>query len=357
MTLPQPVPVFDGHNDLLYRLFTQDHADPVRIFLDGDGSGHLDLARCRKGGFAGGMFAVFVPSTVLSDPADLTRDKAGRLPPPLSLPHAQAATVKMAALLLQIAERAPQDFKVCRSVADIRAAMAAGQIAAVLHIEGAEAIAEDLTMLDVLHAAGLRSIGPVWSRPNIFGHGVPFRFNSTPDTGDGLTEAGKALVRRCNDLRILVDLSHLNEKGFWDVASISRAPLVATHSNVHALCPHARNLTERQLHAIRDSDGMVGVNFATAFLRADGKTDPDTPLQEIVRHAEALMEVVGEDRVGLGSDFDGAAIPAAMGDATGLPHLLAACSSAGFSDVLIEKLAWRNWLALLERTWGETASA
>ena len=161
-------------------------------------------------------------------------------------------------------------------------------------------------LLDVLYAAGLRSLGPVWSRPNVFGHGVPFRCPSSPDTGPGLTDLGKALIGACNRLRIMIDLSHLNESGFWDVAAISDAPLVATHSNAHAISPHSRNLTDKQLAAIRETGGMVGVNFAVSFLRPDGRHDKDTPADLIVQHVEYLLEHVGEDGVGLGSDFDGA---------------------------------------------------
>lgn len=101
----------------------------------------------------------------------------------------------------------------------------------------------------------------------MFGHGVPFRFPGNPDTGEGLTGAGRALVTACNEMKIMLVLSHLNEAGFNDVARLSRAPLVATHSNAHAICPSTRNLTNRQLHMIRDSDGMVGLNFAICFLR------------------------------------------------------------------------------------------
>jgi hypothetical protein len=102
-------------------------------------------------------------------------------------------------------------------------------LASVLHIEGAEAIDPNFEFLDVLYEAGLRSLGPVWSRSNAFGHCVPFRCPSSPDTGPGLTDLGKELIDRCNRLRILIDLSHLNERGFWDVAAISNAPFVATH--------------------------------------------------------------------------------------------------------------------------------
>ena len=225
-----------------------------------------------------------------------------------------------------------------------------------LHIEGAEAIDANFELLDVLHAAGLRSLGPVWSRPNAFGHGVPFRCPSSPDIGPGLTELGKALIGACNRLRILIDLSHLNERGFWDVAELSNAPLVATHSNAHAISPHSRNLTDRQLAAIRQSGGLVGVNFATAFLRPDGRHDKNTPVELIVRHIEHLLEHLGEDGVGFGSDFDGAMIPAELGDAAGLQILVQALRERGFDKRLIEKLCFRNWLGVLDRTWGMAAT-
>ena len=177
-------------------------------------------------------------------------------------------------------------------------------------------------------------------------------YKRQPDTGPGLGDAGKALVRACNALRILVDLSHLNAAGFRDVAALSDAPLIATHSNVHALCESTRNLTDWQLRAIRESRGLVGLNFATGFLRPDGRMRADTGLDLMVRHLDALLEALGEDGVGLGSDFDGALVPAAIGDAAGLPRLLAAMAESGYGRALIEKIAWRNWLDVLERTIG-----
>ena len=344
------IPVFDGHNDVLLRLYKARDEDAPRQFLDGLEGGHMDLPRARAGGMAGGLFAIFVPSPGQdTTPAALTTADAPSVP---ALAEAQAATLAMAAILLRIERASPAQLRLCRSVGEIRAAMAAGALAAVLHIEGAEAIDPDLHALDVLHAAGLRSLGPVWSRPNIFGHGVPFRFPSTPDTGPGLTELGRRLVRRCNALRILIDLSHMNERGFWDVAALSEAPLVATHSNVHALSPTSRNLTARQLAAIRESRGVVGLNYACGFLREDGKMQADTGLEILLRHADALLEALGEDGVALGSDFDGATIPAAIGDVAGVPRLLDAMLAHGYGAALVRKIACENWLAVLQRTWG-----
>jgi len=343
--------VFDGHNDVLLRLWLKKQGDPVRDFLDGDGKGHMDLPRMIKGGMAGGFFAIFVPSAGDDHDDDddvLNPPPAPEVPKNLSLPVA----MQMAALLLRIARESGGRFKVCRTAQEIRDCLADGVIAAIMHIEGAECIDADLAALEVLHAAGLRSVGPVWSRPNIFGHGVPFRFPSSPNTGPGLTEAGKALVKACNRLGILVDLSHLNEKGFWDVAEISSAPLMATHSNAHALAASSRNLTDRQLKAIGETGGLVGLNFANGFLRADGSWRSPNGFDEMLRHLDYMISLAGEDHVGFGSDFDGCRLPAAIGDATGLPRLLDALTGHGFGQELVRKLAHGNWIRVLERTWG-----
>jgi membrane dipeptidase len=162
------------------------------------------------------------------------------------------------------------------------------------------------------------------------------------------------LIRRCNQLRILIDLSHINERGFWDIAAISNAPLVATHSNAHALSPHSRNLTDKQLAAIRDSGGLVGINFATSFLRPDGTRDADASIDLVVDHLAHMLEHVGEDGVGFGSDFDGAKIPSGIGAAAGLQNLVEVMRTRGFGEPLIEKVCFRNWLRVLGQTWGET---
>ncbi len=165
-----------------------------------------------------------------------------------------------------------------RTAGELAACLEEGVLAAVLHIEGAEALDPNLDTLYLLHAAGLRSLGITWSRPNAFGCGVPFRYPGLPDIGPGLTEAGERLVTTCNQLGILVDVSHLNEKGFWDVARLTDAPLVATHSNAQTLSPSARNLTDKQIDAIGESGGIIGINFHVSFLREDGRRNPDTPL-------------------------------------------------------------------------------
>src|SRR5690606_1122187 len=348
------IPVFDGHNDFLLRLL-RDPTNRETIWLTGEDKGHLDLPRMRAGGFAGGFFAVYIPSPTAHDAPDY---EAIMDAPPYDLPlpdliGAEAAQPVAAAMIghLMWMERTGT-LAICRTVDEIRAAMAAGKIAAILHFEGAEAIGEDLDALRLWQAAGLRWLGPVWSRPTVFGHGVPFRFPGKPDTGPGLTEAGKRLVRECNALKVMIDLSHLNEAGFNDVAAISDAPLVATHSNAHAVTPSTRNLTDRQLAMIAEIDGMAGLNFATGFLREVGRKSPFAGWEPVLRHMDRLIGGLGEDRVGLGSDFDGATLPADIGDVAGLPRLIDALRAHGYDEPLLQKLAHGNWLALLSRTWG-----
>lgn len=353
--MPSSIPIFDGHNDVLLRLFNKQSPGVERLFLEGEDDGQLDFPRALKGGFAGGMFAIFISSKdETGDIDELMQGGSYDVPMPriISAEEALPSALAMAAILLRIERRSNGRFKVCRSAGEIRSCLASNVIAAIMHIEGAEPIDGDLNGLDVLHEAGLRSIGPVWSRPNIFGHGVPFRFPSTPDTGPGLTELGKKFVKACNERRILIDLSHLNAQGFWDVARLSDAPLIATHSNAHAVCPHARNLTDLQLAAIRDSGGMIGINFATCFLRPDGQVDTNTGLDTLIRHLDHLIQLTGIDCVGFGSDFDGAKVPDAIGDASGLGNLRDALSARGFSEDVLRKLCHENWINVLERTWG-----
>jgi membrane dipeptidase len=355
MTITNQFPIFDGHNDVLLALYERDRGEGV-TFFDRSAKGHLDLPRARDGGFAGGFFAVYIPADPsVSAPDNVDLPSTGLfqmpLPPALGLAYAQQTAFGMAALLFRAEAESQGQLKVVRTVDQLAACLRDGVLASILHFEGAEAIDPELNALEVFYQAGLRSLGIVWSRPTAFGHGVPFAFPHSPDTGPGLTDAGKQLVRACNRLGIMIDLSHLNEQGFWDVAKLSDAPLVATHSNAHALCASTRNLTDKQLDAIKESDGMVGLNFAVCFLREDGANDADTPLDVMVQQIDYLAERVGIDRVGFGSDFDGAKVPRELGDVAGMPKLIAALREHGFDDAALRKITHENWLRVLRKTW------
>jgi membrane dipeptidase len=307
------IPVFDGHNDVLIR----DHS-----FAGTSDEGHLDLARARAGGFAGGFFAIFTPH-----PDGYAPD--GEPEPPvehdLAISHTFAGIRKLLAL-----ERAGA-LRVARSPGDLELGE---EIVAVMHIEGAEAIDPGLELLPALHALGLRSIGPTWSRPNAFAHGVT--------SEGGLTDAGRALVRACEELGILVDLSHLNERSFWDVAAISERPLVVTHACAAALTPHERNLTDRQLDAVGESGGVVGICFHDEFA--------GPRREDIARHAHYAAERIGPEHVALGSDFDGCELPEGLAGADGLQDVLGDLAALGWTEGDLRFVASDNWLRVLRST-------
>jgi membrane dipeptidase len=351
-------PIFDGHNDVLLALHSPERGQG-RTFFTRSEQGHIDLPRAVEGGFGGGFFAVYVPAHPSNrglPQFETVHSEVGYVTPMAAeVEHDYARDVAMSVtgLLFRVVEESRGTVRVIRTADELQKCLDEGVLAVVLHFEGAEAIDSDLNALYVYHEAGLRSLGLVWSRPNRFGNGVPFRFPHSPDTGPGLTDLGKELVKTCNRLRVMVDLAHLNEKGFWDVAAISDAPLVATHTAAHALSPSTRNVTDKQLDAIKESDGMVGVNFNVRDLRADGKSEPDTPLTEIVRHVDYLVERIGLERVGFGSDFDGATMSKHLGDVAGMPKVVAALRDAGYDDEALGKITHGNWVRVLRKTWGE----
>jgi membrane dipeptidase len=342
--------VVDGHNDTLLDLHLGERGGG-RSFLDRGDAGHVDLPRAREGGYAGGFFAVFVPNEGTSELRETADGYEVPLADPVDHGRAKSFTYDVLERLYRLERASDGAVRVVGSVDELRACLAGGVLAAIPHLEGAEAVAEDRSNLDFLHAAGVRSIGLAWSRPNAFGTGVPFAFPGGPDVGEGLTAAGRDLVRACAERGIVVDLAHLNERGFRDVAALSEAPLVASHAAAHRLCPSTRNLTDEQLDAIGRSDGVVGISFCVENLHPEGRQDPSVPLSTLLDHVEYVADRIGIDHVGLGSDFDGAVVPEAIGDAAGLPVLLDALRDRGFDDRDLERLARGNWLRVLEATW------
>jgi membrane dipeptidase len=344
------IPSLDGHNDAL----TAEWHDALTVRRD---TGHIDLPRMREGGVRAAFFAVFASPEEWPEPGpsgyppqpDAHGGERFDLVPPISFELAAADATRAAGRLFAL-ERAGE-VRVARAIADLDAAHDDdGPPVAILHIEGAEAIDPSLETLEFWYSAGLRSIGPVWSRPNAFGHGVPFTAPATPDTGPGLSDAGFALMRRCAELGIMVDLAHLNEAGFWDVARAEVGPLVSSHTAAHALTASPRNLTDTQIDAVGESDGLIGIVYGTRFLRPDFEDDENTSIELIAQHASYVAERIGVEHVGLGSDFDGATIPRGL-DIAGVPRVLDALRDAGFSEQDVSAIAWHNWRRVLDAWW------
>ncbi|KHE73210.1 dipeptidase [Halobacillus sp. BBL2006] len=340
----------DGHNDTVIKIKEQG----VKKFLQGEMESHLDLSRAYQSGFAGGFFAIYCPNrTNFPEIKDYESNDGYQLPlsEPCDHHYAQQYTSQMIDLLTRTEQESNGKFKIVQNTGDLQKCLHNGDMAAILHIEGAESIDPDFKALHDYYNKGLRSLGPVWSRANIFGEGVPFHFPSSPDTGPGLTVKGRQLVKECNRLGIMIDQSHLNEKGFWDIAKLTDVPLVATHSNVHALCPISRNLTNKQIDAIGESNGVIGVTYSLNMLRRDGKIDPSVSLTEITKHILYIADRIGVEHVALGSDFDGTTVPDVMQDVRGVPKLLEQLLKEGLNERDLNKITKDNWLRVLKDTW------
>lgn len=355
---PASPPIFDGHNDAILSLVRTG-----KSFVERGATPYVDLPRAREAGLMGGFFAVFIRHPAVTERERLGQsihDSIGEVyasghswPEPMSLEYAQSNAINLVGRLLQIAATAAGLVRIVRTAGQIEECMETDTFAMLLHLEGAEPLDPDGFALEAFYAAGVRSVGLTHSRRNRFAHGVPLAFPGSPNTGPGLTSAGRDLVRQLNRRRMLIDLSHLNEAGFWDVAKITNAPLVATHSNAHFLSRSPRNLTDEQLDAIRESRGIVGVNFHVGFLRADGARDSNTPISRIVDHIDHMVSRMGIDHVGLGSDFaDAAVMPKGLEDVAGLPRLVREMRRRGCDGESLRKLLHGNWIRVLRDTFG-----
>jgi membrane dipeptidase len=292
----------------------------------------VDLPRAAKGGLGGCFTSIF-----------LTNEQA----------EMAAVDYAMQEMndVFAIADRAGGRFRVCRTAQEVRQVLDEGAFASVFMFEGADPISYSLKELRVFYEAGLRCLAPVWSRSNIFAHGV--RFGDAQVEG-GLTAAGRDLVRECNRLGIILDVSHINPAGFWDMIEESKSRIVATHSSVKALSPHVRNLDDEQIRAIAEKGGTIGINFSNMFLRPDMQREAtDTELEVIVAHFDYVVNLAGDEHVSFGTDFDGTQVPACVRDATGLPLVLRALKARGYSDDRIERICNGNWLRVMREVWGE----
>jgi len=355
--------IFDGHNDTLIKLNSIGQTNN-NAFFDGTSESQLDLPKAKQGGMAGGLFGIFTPTPKAAHKKNknpyygVTISKNGmKDKPKIALDHTYASEYTSAVIDFahDLEKRSGGEVKIVRDYNDLEHTIKSEVLAIVLHFEGAAAIKEDLSDLETYYDNGLRSLGLVWSRPNAFCHGVPFQYPHSPDTGPGLTQAGKKLVTACNKLGVVIDLAHINEKGFFDVAGLSSHPLVVSHSGAHALCPSTRNLTDQQIDAVGASGGTIGIVFAPFIIdyktNEDGTLDNSISITRIVDHVDYIVSRIGIDHVSFGSDFDGAAMPPELPNASHLQKLIEALRKSGYNDAAIEKIAHKNWLRVIKETW------
>lgn len=217
-----------------------------------------------------------------------------------------------------------------------------GGIAAILSVEGGEVLEGEIENLRKLYNMGVRALTLTWNWRNALGDGAWVK-----DHPRGLTTFGMDVVRYMNDLGMIIDVSHLAEPGFWDCLEVSTQPVIASHSNSHALAPHPRNLRDSQIKAISEMGGVIGVNFYPPFLIPSTEAR-EARLSDVIAHIDHIVEVGGIECVALGSDFDGIdSLPAGLEDVTKLPRLVEELKNLGYGDEDLKKVLLGNVMRVL----------
>lgn len=305
----------DAHCDVISKLMTSGRAD----FVAGTDV-TASLPRLRAGGAKLQFFAIF-----LSDPTG---------------PDDFAKVLRAIAHYERQVLAQPEMMPV-RHRSDLAGLVPGRTIGAMLTLEGVDAVPADPAAIQLLYERGVRAVGITWNHANWAADGA-----GVPD-GGGLTEAGYKLVSRCNELGMIIDVSHLSLRGFWDVAATARRPFIASHSNVHALCPHPRNLLNDQIDHLIASGGMLGLTFVPWFLVPSGERPARAA--DLLRHLEAVCERGGRFAVGFGSDFDGFDTPLPDLEHPGKYGTLRELLLKRYSAEETEDFLAGNWLRFLTR--------
>jgi membrane dipeptidase len=375
--LHQEAIVLDTHIDVTQRLmikgwdFFARHKPPERgargLAAGPDASSHVDYPRMREGGLDGLFFSIYMSGSVTG-------------------PQAVKRSLEQINAVRTLVEAHPREMALCTTAAEVRAAHKASKVCALMGMEGGHMIDESIGVLRNYARLGVRYL--------TLTHGVNTTWgDSSGDKPkhDGLTDFGKAVVGELNQLGMMVDVSHVADKTFWDALAVSKAPLLASHSSCRALSGHPRNMTDEMIKAMAAKGGVIQINYLDSYLddalyRAQDARRPQTdakraeleklypgeenqtkrfqelrayqqslgPLpraswEKIVEHIDHAVKVAGAEHVGLGSDFDGASMPDGMEDVTQLPRITEALLKKGYSEAQIKGILGENLLRLMEK--------
>lgn len=309
---------------------------------------HIDARRLKESGYLMQCFALYVSLRGCGG-----IDEQGVLYPD----KAWADLLELYRVYRQELGRNTDLLQSVRSAAELEQCRQAGKVAALLTVEEGGVCGGSLKRLEELYSMGVRMMTLTWNFPNELGHpninGLsPQRGYSSlfqADVEHGLTETGRAFVTRMEELGMLVDVSHLSDRGFWDVIETGTRPFVASHSNARAVCPCVRNLTDEMIRALAKRGGVMGLNFCADFLRTvpEGTPNPGS-LEDVAAHARHIFQVGGEDCLGLGSDFDGIDTNEALPGAQAMEKLWAAMRQSGFTERQLDKIFYANVLRVFE---------
>lgn len=326
------IPYFDAHCDTIYRCEETGRGEALEMETDREAQeayyaacgclrengGHIDLVRGQAFARYSQFFALYWDAK--NAPAD------GML----------AQCQRLHDCFLREMEKNRDCITHCRIGAEVDEAVRQGKMAALLSIEGADLLDCKERNLELAHTWGVRLLNPVWNRAN------SLCGTNCEEPERGLSEKGKNFLRRMEALDIYPDMSHISDAGFWDTVKTAHGPVVASHSNARALCPHRRNLTDDQFRAIRGSGGVVGLNLYRDF------EGPQGTMEELVAHVEHFLDLGGEKTLCLGGDLDGCeALAAGMQGVQDVPKLYAALQARGYDQALLEDIFWNNLRRLL----------
>ena len=301
----------------------------------GEDSNQVDLPRAREGGLDAAFFSIYMPGTITG-------------------PEAVKRALVMIDNVHRLAEQHPNDIVLATTAAEGRAAHKAGKFAALMGMEGGHMIDDSLSVLRDYQRLGVRYL--------TLSHSV--NTNWSDSSGDkpvhnGLTEFGKDVVRELNRLGMMVDISHVSDKTFWDALETSKAPLVASHSSLRSISGHPRNMTDDMITALGSKGGVIMINYSRSFLSNElyeaglknvpPAERPTESWEKIVEHIDHAVKLVGATHVGLGSDFDGTTVPDGMEDVSKLPKITAALLAKGYSEQDVKNVLGENILRLLDK--------
>ncbi len=310
--------VCDGHCDTVLDIYKK-HRRLGRLSR----TGHLDIPRMKKGKVDVQVFAVFIEKEYKPKPS------------------LQRALCLIDCLLIEL-DKNQDIIELATSYENVKSVIASGKIAALLAIEGGEALEGELSNLRIFYRLGVRLITLTWNQRNDIADG-----SDHFDSQRGLTAFGKRVVRAMNRLGMIIDISHMSESGFWDVLKNSSAPVIASHSNSYHLCHHQRNLKDAQIRAIAKKSGWIGVTYVPDFLRT-GKRKAN--VDDVIDHIDYFVNLVGADFVGLGSDFDGCQeVPEGLEGVDKVFHIQEKLLERGYSKEDIQKIMGKNFLNLFQR--------
>ena len=322
--------VVDAHIDTLLDIMVPP-ARPTKLptprnFGERSTSGHVDLPRLIDSGIDLQVFAAYIQ-------------------PEYKIERALHRVLQLADRFYQTLDQHRDKLLPFTKVSDVREAEKQGKIATMLSIEGGEAIEADLGILRMLHRLGVRAITLTWNERNQIADGA-----AEGRTKGGLTNFGVELVSEMNKIGMVIDVSHISDAGFFDVIQTTKGPIIASHSNCRALCSHRRNLTDEMIKLLAEKDGVMGMNFAPAFV--DEKKD-HASLEGVLDHVDHVVKVAGVNHVGLGSDFDGIeTTPKGLEDVTKMPHFTDGLLKRGYGEEDIMKILGENFLRVFRKVMG-----